>query len=862
MSSNQDQTVGWEVTGNAESYKRAMAEAAAVTAKTDSQVAEHMASVADATDSAFSAMREAMTKAMDAVRAEVKAMAADAGEAFGDAQKKAKEWSVATGVAIGVVATALGVGALYTAFRLVETGSKFLVGLLNGEAYKTKFIDDLKAMNDEVEKWQSNLEVGAATAQAYALAGERIGVSAEDIGTALDLATRAAREHTDEMDRLGVAYKDQSGQLLQGRELLEAIDKTLQQYTEGWDRNAAAQALGFERASQVHNALRITRDEVASTEAKLREYNLIIGQEGQEAISRYDGALQEFFENAKLTSQGFSKVIADVTMPVLTDLAIFFKEGFPGAVAVFRYTMATIATLMQGVSMSIKIAIEIIKAAWNELTTSVSAAGQVLWKAAHGDFAGAVEVMKKSSRDADDAWSKAFANMEADAIQTQKNIAQAWQLNSDLGSLGSDGEKTLTKKGKTFVKAEKPKEEKEVAEPSFMKYYEAALAEEKRLATERDAIHGMSKEAELQFWRDLQQYAVMSEVDKAGVARKASEARIEVLRQEAQQADQVGRTQLEQFRDRQLARVDLEEQEVQTRAALGQITQRELLQQEQEFERRRLEIRREAIAASLAALDPARDPVEVAQLNAQLEALEDQHQKRMAQLVGQVALEQNKIWTDLGSSMTRLWDQGVQAMMNKTLTWRGAVKATMTELTMWFAKSVVGDMVKKWAAGKAAQLAASLAGLSAEKAAQVAGSAATVATKAGEATAVVSANAAEAASGAAASQAPIPIIGPGLAIAAFAGVMAMVMGAMGSIKSASQGFDIPSGVNPLTQLHEEEMVLPAPLANGVRDMVSNGAAPAPVMPTFNATPLKGGFWIAHEDEFRRFFKGMQRDGKL
>lgn len=62
-----------------------------------------------------------------------------------------------------------------------------------------------------------------------------------------------------------------------------------------------------------------------------------------------------------------------------------------------------------------------------------------------------------------------------------------------------------------------------------------------------------------------------------------------------------------------------------------------------------------------------------------------------------------------------------------------------------------------------------------------------VAAKTQEATAAVSANAATAASGAAASQAPIPFVGPGLAIAAFATIMALVMGAMGKIKGFATG---------------------------------------------------------------------------
>ena len=40
--------------------------------------------------------------------------------------------------------------------------------------------------------------------------------------------------------------------------------------------------------------------------------------------------------------------------------------------------------------------------------------------------------------------------------------------------------------------------------------------------------------------------------------------------------------------------------------------------------------------------------------------------------------------------------------------------------------------------------------------------------------------------------------------------------------SAAGGYDIPAGVNPMTQLHQEEMVLPASLANGLRGIIAAG----------------------------------------
>lgn len=51
-------------------------------------------------------------------------------------------------------------------------------------------------------------------------------------------------------------------------------------------------------------------------------------------------------------------------------------------------------------------------------------------------------------------------------------------------------------------------------------------------------------------------------------------------------------------------------------------------------------------------------------------------------------------------------------------------------------------------------------------------------------------------------------------------MMAMVMGMKGSVKSARGGYSIPRGVNPMTQLHEEEMVLPKAESSVIRNLAN------------------------------------------
>ena len=86
----------------------------------------------------------------------------------------------------------------------------------------------------------------------------------------------------------------------------------------------------------------------------------------------------------------------------------------------------------------------------------------------------------------------------------------------------------------------------------------------------------------------------------------------------------------------------------------------------------------------------------------------------------------------------------------------------------------------------------------------------------------VAANASVAGSAAFAATAAIPIIGPELAPAAAAAAYSGALSFGATIPAAAKGFDIPAGVNPLTQLHEKEMVLPANIAQPLRDNISEG----------------------------------------
>ncbi|MBN6535089.1 phage tail protein [Acinetobacter pittii] len=191
------------------------------------------------------------------------------------------------------------------------------------------------------------------------------------------------------------------------------------------------------------------------------------------------------------------------------------------------------------------------------------------------------------------------------------------------------------------------------------------------------------------------------------------------------------------------------------------------------------------------------------------------------------------------SRLANLWDQGIQSLMNGTLTWSNATKAVLADMGAFALQSATKEL-QGWLRIQAIKLARKLGFVGAETAAEASGQAAqTGATIAGEATRTgvtaaggltrlglkaaeavkgIMMSAWEAMAGAFKAMVSIPYIGPVLAVGAGAAAFGLVAGLAGKIKSARGGYDIPSGVNPVTQLHEDEMVLPSQHANTIREM--------------------------------------------
>ena len=276
--------------------------------------------------------------------------------------------------------------------------------------------------------------------------------------------------------------------------------------------------------------------------------------------------------------------------------------------------------------------------------------------------------------------------------------------------------------------------------------------------------------------------------------------------------------------DRQAAmsEIDMAERAAKSDYDIKKITLDQLLALEKQFETQRQAMRMQAAQATARMVDPQADPVAYAKAMAAIEALKQQHEAKMQEITLQGVKADDTIWSQLFGGIDTQFSSLMLKFTQGTLT----LKSLFTDM----AKSILDTMSKviidigvKWALGEDLKNDKTTAGAAYRKAVELAASAQTLAASVAKNLGIAQSEAgvAGAAGTASMAAAPFPL---NLSAPAFGASMASVAEGFAVTASAAGGFDIPSGVNPVTQLHQEEMVLPASIANPLREQLAGGGA--------------------------------------
>ena len=383
---------------------------------------------------------------------------------------------------------------------------------------------------------------------------------------------------------------------------------------------------------------------------------------------------------------------------------------------------------------------------------------------------------------------------------------------------------------------------------------------------------------EAAYWRE--KLATVDAGSKTGL--KLREKILTLEDQLSKQSTEAKMNQVAEWEKLDKHKLEMEKDAADQALSEGRISQLERLDLEIEFENRRYQIAYDALQEriALAEQDPTYSQTAIDKLKAQMAELGQGHERTQAKNEGKREGQRRKdapnVMEMLQDGGKNVWQEAQQQMgqaFSAMLTRTQNFRAAMNNFFKSMGQTFIQEMVTKPLAGMMQRMVQESAIykmiFGTKETLETAAAAKTAATKATETTSVVTANATQAASGAAASQASIPYVGPILAVAAMAAIMAAVMGLMGGgggsqttttttrIPSAAGGWDIPAGINPLTQLHENEMVLPAEHAQTIREMAGQSGGDDSTI----IINLTGGDFI-HKKDLAKLLKQMKRDFKF
>lgn len=394
-----------------------------------------------------------------------------------------------------------------------------------------------------------------------------------------------------------------------------------------------------------------------------------------------------------------------------------------------------------------------------------------------------------------------------------------------------------------------------------------AHAEQQR---EAGTHHKFRLEQEADFWRE--KLKLVAANSKEGIA--ARQAIVAIERQTYQERKQIAALEVSSKEAALQSELDISREQADHALEMGRITGEQRLELQIQFEEQRYQIAFQAWEERRKLLELEHDEESVAmkQHHEKLLEMQRRHQLRLRQLQNQMQEESDpaKSEKSVFGSMEKSMSSAFTAILTRTQSFRQAMQNMFKSIGSVFIDEMVSKPLAQLIMRQVRESAIWQAIFGQQIAGQAAASATTTGMKTAETTANVTMDATQAAAGAAKSQAGIPYVGPVLAAAAMAAMLAMVMGLLGGggggsettttttrIPSAAGGWDIPAGINPLTQLHEREMVLPAEQADAVRRMASGGdAGQQPVV--INAT---GGDWV-HKNDIVKLLRTLRRDYRL
>jgi len=733
-----------------------------------------------------------------------------------------------------------GVEGIAGAFEGLSGVIGTFTGILAGGAIFAESVHAIVEEGAEVRKLMNTFGMASDKALDLNMSLKLVGMSSDEYsGMAMKL-DRQLKMNEGSLNKLGVATRGQNGHLLDQQTLMQNASKTMMEYEAGSNRNAVAMQL-FGRSANEAQALTRLNNEMMERGAKLsKDLGAQMSGATLESIRQYKIEMaavgivaEEFFQNIgegmlpALTKLGATfenigtsvmptvifeveqvgayiaglaeivgsawEVIRDVFAEWGSAIMDVFEEIWPGAIELYEKYIVKGKAAIVGFKLVFQEVFEVIRLVLMEGANSFRTFGEIVHDALSGNWDGIGNAIRAGGDRAQAIFHEHLERMKADAMKAGHDINKALAGGEGEGAAATPkgGHKQVGEFGK----------DKAGKEESRMSQWEADLMDQQIYADEAGILHKKTLDEDRQFWEKKLQIANITKKELQEVHKKIAQINKDQQSYAMEQIDEAMST--------SEAQIAIEQEKLKTMHDLGRVSDTQYLTALRDLEDQRfqIELAAQRQRIKLAEQDP-NHPENARKAYAQLLKLQQSYNLAHTKATNDITKQESKMWTDLNKSISNGVGQAFGGFIAGTKSWAQTVTTIFQSVQNAFA-----DMIGKMISGYLEEQAASLLGLGVKKT-------------------VAAVTKHEAAVGALASQADIPIIGPALGWAQYAAIMA--------IPSAAGGYDIPAGINPLTQLHAKEMVLPASLAESVRNMTaSNGGGGGSTAVHFNISAMDG-----------------------
>jgi len=689
---------------------------------------------------------------------------------------------------------------------------------MGGEAIK-KIVKSAGDWQTESLKLAKALGVSTEQASVWQVALHRIGVENDTVLSASVKMSKQISTHAETFRKLGVDVLDSAGKHRPLADVMTDLNAKLVAIHDPIEQNRLGLATYGKAWAEVKPLMKLTAEQMAEAEARATQLGLKVGPEGAAMAKKY----KESMADVELVGKSLTLQLGNALLPVMTSVGTAFASVAPQIGEVFGTALKYVAVVAINLGSGLA-------ALGTHIGGLMAAAGAAL----HGDFSGARQILSDMDADIGSIEKKAQGMIDklfAKPAGDSKPMFEAQAPSEDPNkSRMSEWSERLAIEKAGYQESERLRgEDHQYSLQMELQFWQRLRAAKGNSVEENKALDTKVAETKLAIDRQTWAEEIASYKVREAAFKNNTDARLAVERDLANRLKGIYGENSTQYKEALKAVVDTERQAAatvlalkeQTAAAqrnvaladvnarvadarllvdLGRATETQMLEVERQAEAERFNIKRAALVdkLTLEANDPDRDPKKLAAINAEILALETEHAAKLSELDRATIKERQKYYTQfyqgLQSGFANVLAGFLKGTQSLGQTIRGLFSAILDTVSQ-----ILAQIAAKWLA----QRIMNMIGVKSEAASNIGARAA-------------EAGAAGVASFAAAPW-PIDIGAP-----AFGAAMSASALAFGAGLAASGGFDIPSGVNPLVQTHAREMILPAHIADPLRESLASG----------------------------------------